>query len=258
MKKTLIRIVLGLGILLVVALVAVFFSLNSIVKKGVETVGPQITKVDVKLGSANISPFGGSGQLSKLFVGNPEGYKTASAIQVGDVKVAVKVGSVLSDTIMVEQINIQAPEITMEGTLTGNNLSKILENLNSTSETKEKVKNEPTAGKKEKKFIVKDIVVNGAKVHLNITALGQTLGMTVPIPDIHLQNVGTGEGGVSAAELSRQILKPILAGAVEAGTKAIADGGKQLKDIGKNLGKGSVDDLNKAAKGVTDLFKKKQ
>src|SRR5689334_10844509 len=146
MKKLIVRILLGVVALGIIALVVVFFSLNSIVKKGVETVGPQITKVDVKLDAANISPFGGSGQLTKFVVGNPEGYKTPSAIQVGDVKVAVKVGSVFSDTIVVDSINIQAPEITLEGTLTGNNLSKILDNLSS---TEEKEKKEPAAAKTE-------------------------------------------------------------------------------------------------------------
>src|SRR5260370_30070876 len=101
MKKILVRIVIGFAVLLVLALAVVFFSLNSIVKKGVETVGPQLTKVEVKLGSAEISPFSGSGRLSKLFVGNPEGYKTTSAFQMGSIKVAVKIGSVMSDVIVV-------------------------------------------------------------------------------------------------------------------------------------------------------------
>jgi uncharacterized protein involved in outer membrane biogenesis len=253
MKKILVRVVLLVAVLVLVALVVVFFSLNSIVKKGVDTYGPEMTKVKVTLGAANISPFSGSGQLKKLFVGNPEGYKTASAIEVGDVKVGVQIGSVMGDTITVNEVNIQSPEITLEGTLAGNNLSKILDNLNATSSTKEKQKNEPTAGKKEKKFIVKDIVLNGAKVHVNVSALGQSVAMTLPIPDIHLQNVGTAEGGVSAAELSRQILQPVLVAATEAATKAIASGSKDLQ----NLGKGGADQIGKAAKGIGDLFKKK-
>src|SRR3954463_16668372 len=140
MKKIVIRVGMVLALLVVVVLVVVFFSLNSIVKKGVETVGPQLTKVEVRLGAANLSPFSGSGQLTKLFVGNPEGYKTPSAIQLGDIKIGVKVGSVLSDTIIVDEINIQAPEITLEGTLSGNNLSKILDNLTAASANEPKTK----------------------------------------------------------------------------------------------------------------------
>src|ERR1700676_2913926 len=91
MKKIFLRIGLAVFVLIVLALVVVFFSLNSIVKKSVETLGPEMTKVEVRLGSADISPFSGGGKLSKLFVGNPEGFKTTSSIQMGDIHVAVKV-----------------------------------------------------------------------------------------------------------------------------------------------------------------------
>ncbi len=127
MKKWVLRIILVLVLLVVAGLAAVFFNLNSIVKRGVETVGPQMTKVDVKLGSAALSPMNGNGELNKLFVGNPEGYKTPSAIEVGNLKVAVKLRSVFSDTIVVDEVNIQAPVITFEGGLGGNNLMTIFE-----------------------------------------------------------------------------------------------------------------------------------
>src|SRR5437764_8512643 len=100
MKKLIIRIAAVVLILLVIALAVVFFSLNSIVKKGVETVGPKLTKVEVRLGSAKLSPLSGNGRLSDLFVGNPEGYKTPSAMKLGDIKVAVEPGSILSDTLV--------------------------------------------------------------------------------------------------------------------------------------------------------------
>src|SRR5271168_1163205 len=133
MKKFLIRFVGIVIVLVLVGLVVLFFSLNSIVKKGVETYGPTMTKVDVRLGAADISPFSGAGKLSKLFVGNPEGFKTPFAIQMDSVKVRIQISSLLKDTIVVDEINIQAPEIQFDGGLSGNNLSKILDNLNSSS-----------------------------------------------------------------------------------------------------------------------------
>jgi uncharacterized protein involved in outer membrane biogenesis len=252
MKKIIVRIGIVIALVVVVALVVVFFSLNSIVKKGVETVGPQLTKVEVRLGAVNLSPFSGSGQLTKLFVGNPEGFKAPSAMQLGDIKVGVKVGSVLSDTIIVDEINIQAPEITLEGTLSGNNLSKILDNLNSASANDPKPKADAPAGqKKAKKFIVKDLVINGARVNVDVSGFGQSLKTGVPIPQIHLTNIGTAEGGVSAAELSKQILQPILIGATKAATEAFAGLAKDLKGLGTN-------ELNKAASGLfNSLLKSK-
>ncbi|SRR5581483_3621873 len=251
MKKLIVRIGMVVVLLVVIALAMVFFSLNSLVKKGVETVGPTLTKVDVRLDAADISPFSGSGKLSKLFVGNPEGYKTSSAIEVGSVKVAVKIGSVMSDTVVVDEINIQEPQLTLESTLAGkSNLSKILDNLNASSSEQKQSAAAP-AKKAGKKFIVKDVVINGTKVNLAVTGVGQL--PTLTLSPVHLQNIGSENNAVTAAELVQQVLKPLLESAIEAGTKAIASSAKDIQ----NLSKGTVDQLNNTTKGIGDLFKKK-
>ena len=260
MKKIIIGIVVTLVVLVVVALAVVFFSLNSIVKKGVETVGPQMTKVEVRLGSADISPFSGSGSLNQLFVGNPDGYKTPFAIQMGSIKVGVKIGSVFSDTVVVDEINIQDPEITLEGTLDGNNLSTILNNLTESGGTQAKSTNAPAASgeKTSKKFIVKDIVLSGAKVHVNVSGFGKSVAQTVSIPDLHLQNVGNGDGGVTPAQLSWQILQPVLAEAAKAAEDELKKQGTQQlqNELNKQLQKQNNPELNRAAQGVlTNLFK---
>ena len=247
MKKLLIRIVIAAFALVLVLLIVVFFSLNSIVKKGVETVGPKLTQVEVRLGAAHLSPFSGQGRLTELFVGNPQGFKTPSAIKVGDVKVGVEPSSVLADTLVVQEINLQAPEITFDGTLTGNNLSKILSNIEAASGSDKAEK--PAAKKGEKKFYVKDLLVKAGKINVSITTPLGGKSATLALPEIHVQNIGSREHGVTAAELAEEILKPILASA----TKAVAE---RLTDLGtgaQGTGKGAVEE---ATKGIKDLFKK--
>jgi hypothetical protein len=256
MKKWIIRLVFAGVVLLVAALVMVFLSLNTIVKKGVETVGPQLTKVDVKLGSASISPLSGSGRLANLFVGNPEGFKTASAIQVGSVQMAVEVGSVFSDTITVKEINIQSPEITFEGGLSGNNISKILDNVKAaTGGEQPAVKSGETAPAAKaggKKFIVKDVVIEGAKLHASLTGLGGK-EVTLPLPPLHLQNIGSTGNGVAAGELVKQILEPLLASSITAVQNNLADIGKNVGSLGKDATK----EVNKVTEGLKGLFKSK-
>ncbi len=256
MKKIIIRIGIGIFVLVVVGLLVVFFSLNSIVKKGVETVGPSLTKVDVKLGAAEISPFSGSGRLMKLFVGNPEGYKTPSAIEIGDIKVGVQIGSLTSDTLVVNEVSVKDAVITLEGTLSGNNLTKILDNVNGGATSAPKPKGEPAqpgTSKSSKKFIVKDLLIEGAKVNLNLSvAVLGNQSLTVPVPTIHLQNIGVAEGGVTAEQLVQQVMKPLMASVTSAATDAVANMAGKVGDLGKNGAKS----LGNAAKGVTDLFKK--
>jgi len=249
MKKWIIRSIVGFVSLVVVAVLVVFLFLNSIVKKGVETVGPQIVKVDVKLASANLSPFSGSGELKGLEVGNPQGYKSPSAIKVGSIKVAVEVGSVLSDTIKIDSINIQAPEITCEGGLGGINLKDIQKNLSSDATiTEAKPATEDKGGKM---FYVKDIIIEGGKINVALNELGGR-GITVPLPPIHLQNVGSETMGVTAKELTSQILEPVLTSAVKAAVESVGNVGG---DVG-NVGKGAAEQINKVGKGIKELFGK--
>src|SRR5262245_56162367 len=113
MKKIFIICVFG-GVALVILAVAALFYLCPIVKSGVEKVGPEVTKVPVKLDSANISIFNGSGQLKGFVLGNPEGFKTPEAVKVGTVAVSLVPRSVLSDKVVVRSIRVEAPEITYE------------------------------------------------------------------------------------------------------------------------------------------------
>lgn len=251
MKKWILRGLIAVVALVILALVLVFINLNSVVKKGVETVGPKLTKVDVRLEAAKLSPLNGNGELSGLFVGNPEGYKTPSAIKVGNVKVAVKLSSALSDTIEIDEVNIQAPEITFEGGLGGNNLSQILKNLEGSPDDVKPTPEGKPASEGGKKFFVKDVVVNGGKIHVSITGMGGK-AVTVPLPPIHLTNIGSENNGVTAAQLCKEVLQPIIASAVKAGTEALTNLGSEVKD----LGKGAAEKAGKTVEGLKGLFKK--
>jgi hypothetical protein len=268
MKKIIIRIVVVIILVLLVALTVVFLSLNTIVKKGVETVGPSLTKVEVRLASADISPFSGSGKLSGLFVGNPEGYKTPSAIQVGSIRVAVEIGSALSDTIVIDDVTVQSPEITLEGTVNGNNLTQILNNLSGGGTAAQQTATAPAAAntpgtastpapapapKKEKKFILRNFLIDGGKINLslNIPGLAGT-SATAPLPPIHLQDIGVAEGGVTANQLALAIAKPLLAGVTKAAETAVGGMAGQLN----NLGKQGASQATQIGKSLGDLFKK--
>ena len=126
-KKILLAAGIGLVLLVVIALVAVAFFLDGIVKTGVETVGPKIVQVPVTLESIHIGILSGSAKVKGLVVGNPAGYQVPNAISVGLAEVSVDVASALSDKIVIHSIHVEAPEITFEGGLSDNNLFKIPE-----------------------------------------------------------------------------------------------------------------------------------
>lgn len=258
MKKLLIRLLIGLIVVIVLVVIGVALFLDTAIKKGVETVGPQITKVDVKLDGVNLSLLSGSGKIKGLVVGNPEGYKTPHAISVGSASVAVSPGSLFSDKIVVKSIRVEAPEITFEGGLGGNNLSKILDNVTASaggSGTAEK--GAPKEQKPGKKIEVDDFLITGAKVNVSLTGMGGKAA-PIPLPDIHLTDLGKGSGGMTPAELTKKVLQAVTESTAKAVAGTVSDLGKGAVSTATETGKTATETVGKATKGITDLFKKKK
>jgi len=258
MKKPIVKIAIIAVVCLVVLFVVLAMSLGSIVKKGVERVGPQITKTEMKLDGAILSILSGSGTLKGFFLGNPEGYSTPSAIKVGEISVGVKPRSVIADKIHVTHVKMKAPEITFEGTLGGkNNLNQILDNVEASSRDADKTQTEPAGPSK--KFQVDDFLISGAIVNVNVSmAMVGGRSISVPLPEIHFTNLGTGPEGVTAAELTKRILNEVTAATLKVVEKVVADAGKGVTDAARQeASKAATNVLDKATKGVGDLFKKK-
>ena len=259
MKKLIFRLAIALVVLLIVAVVAVSLLLDKAIKHGVETFGPKFTKVDIKLNSVSLSLLSGGGSIKGLVVGNPEGFSTPSAISVGLASLSLKPGSLLSDKIVIKSIRVEAPEITYETTLKRSNLNTILENVQAaTGGAKEPGKpKEPAApaeSKPPKKLQVDEFVITGAKVRVSVTGLGGGAA-TVPLPDIHLTDLGSGPEGITPAELTKRVLAEIEKGAASAATSVVNDIGKGAADA---AGKTASNALGTVTKGIGGLFKKKQ
>ncbi len=235
---------------IVVAVVLVGSNLGGIVKKGVETVGPKITGTPLTLGGVELSPSSGSGTIKDFVLGNPEGYQSAYAIRIGEATLEVDPKSVLSDKIHIKRVAVSNPQITIEGGLGDNNLKKILANIDAFTASEKK--SGDTGGGSQKKLQVDDFVLTGAKVDVKFAILGGK-GLSVPLPEIHLTNLGTGGDGITAGDLTKKVFGAVFEQVIPAVTS-------QLGNLG-NLGKGAVDGakgtVDKATKGLGELFKKK-
>jgi len=262
-KKILVGVVVAIVALVIVVALALHLFLDSAVKRGVETIGPKMTKVDVKLDGVHISLLGGEGSLKGLVVGNPAGYKTPHAISVGKAGLALKPGSLLGDKIIIKSINIESPEITLEGGLTDNNLKKIQANLNETTSGPRGTNIAGATPKEEKKasrkLEVDDFQITNAKLDAHVTLPGiGSKTLTLTLKPIHLQNLGTGPEGITAPELTKQVLDVIEKQALEAVTSEAGNLGNVVNSLTKGLGTNASGGANKVTKGLEDLFKKKK
>ncbi|MFH0953136.1 MAG: AsmA family protein [Verrucomicrobiota bacterium] len=235
------RLLAVLLVLIVVAVVAASLFLGSIIKTSVNTVGPKVMGVPVKLDGARFSLLTGHVKLSGLEIGNPEGFKTPSAMKLGDLEIKLNVPSLLSNKIIIERIHVGAPQITYERGLKDSNLSKLLAQIQGEAKPEEKPKEEEPApaGKEEggQKVQINDFLIENARLNLSITGLGGNQ-LPIPLPPIHLKDIGKEKEGASVTEVISQVLNAILKSAGTAATAAVDLVGKGAEKAGEIAAQG--------------------
>lgn len=244
MKKIVTTIIIAVAALVIISLIIVGVYLNRIVEKAITTYGPQMTQTPVTVDSVHLSLLSGSAKVKGLVVGNPKGYKTDQAIALGTVAVGVDPTTVFSDKVVIRSIRIDSPQITFEGGLEGNNLSKISDNINSsgkssgTLSTNAATTSTATQPKSAKKYEVDDLVISGGKVQVMLT--GMQTAQTITLPDIHLTDLGKCGDGITASDLTERVWSAVSSETIQTVAKETASNlGKNapaLKEIGKGAG----------------------
>ena len=163
----------GLMVVIAIVLLYVVSSLDSIIKAAVEKYGSEVTQVEVRLDKAKVSITSGEGSLRGLTVGNPEGFKTDRAFSLGEISVALDVGTVTQDPVVIKEIVISAPEVTYELGPGGSNIDTIQRNVNAYAGTgKGKAKEKAPSmdpDKEGRKLIIQNLYVKKGKVNVSAT-----------------------------------------------------------------------------------------
>lgn len=226
MKKLIWATTTGL-ILLAIAAVVVSVNLGRIITAAVEAAGPRVLGAPVTLARVSLSPLSGRGTLEGLVIGNPDGYKTPSAVRVGSVQIAVKLSSLMTDTIVVERVAVAAPELTWEIGPGGSNLTRLRDNAERAAAeaggSPAAAKPAAASAKPGKSLLIQDFSVTGGKVGLAAAALGGQQ-LSVALPDVHLKDLGGSHR--SPAEVAAQALRAVEASARGAAQNA---GGQVLQ-----------------------------
>lgn len=228
-----------LALLLVAVGVGVFWlkgNLDSLVAQAIRDYGSAMTQASVQVGSVKIESSDGRGTLQGLVIGNPAGFKTPHALKAERVELEVDIATLASEVIVIKKIAVLAPDIIYEKGEAMTNFDALQKNIAHYLGPQKK----PQAGDKEKKFIVQDFVVQGAKAQASAAFMnGKTV--TVPLPDIHLRDLGKAKGGATAGELGQEMTAAI---------KAKLSGAVSFDSLMKSTGKA----LDKAGQAIKGLF----
>lgn len=258
MKKIILLGGAAVLVLLIGIIVTVILSIDSIIETAVNDFGPKITLTDVRLDSADIGIFSGEGKLNGLVVGNPvnRGFKPRNLFAMDQVRVAIDKNSLTSDTIVIKEVAIIAPKIAYElKDFSESNFDGLLKNIAQTTggDSAAKKADEPAAESEgeagaSKKIIIENFVISGAEVTADMTGMPGE-GMTLPLPEIHLTDIGKDEGGATPAETAEILVTAIYEGMQQ----AFADSGSFVMKGGKWIMEGGQAAAEEAAKAVEDM-----
>jgi hypothetical protein len=221
----------GAGLLIIAIGAGIWLasSLDSLVKSAIETYGPEITGVSVKVGSVRLSPTSGQGTIKGLRLGNPPGFKTGQALALSEISVMLDPASVARDVILIREILVSGADISYEKVGNTTNLETIQRNVD--NYMRKFSGGQPAAAGPQKKMIIDSLIIQSSKV--NLTA-GLTAGstITVPLPDVRLRDIGRKSNGATAGEVVRQVIGAITANVTRAAASAL---GAVKKGAGKAI-----------------------
>jgi hypothetical protein len=268
-KKTL--SIVGIAILVILALILILFTMfgNQAIKVGIETGATMALKVGVSVKDVKLSLLGGKFELSGLRIENPAGYQHPEFLTLDKTMVALKMSSLLSDTIEIEKIQMDNIQLTIEQKgVTTNNLQEILNSLPKSEEKPAKPEAGPkTEEKAGKKMLIRELVINGVEVKVKLLPTPGTVD-TIPLRlnPIVMKDLGS-DKPINTAQLTAKILQAIAGGVAEQGKgllptdmiNSIGQGlfkeGQKVFDTAGQAGEGILKGAGDVGKGATDALK---
>lgn len=193
-------------------------SIDGIVESNIESTTSEMLDTSVDVDNVAISILDGTGTIDGITIHNPKSFSENPAVKLQQIKLKVDIYSLLSDTVIVKEINIQKPELFFEQKVSGSNLTALTEKLGGSSSS-------------ETNLIVDYLLVHDGRVTLT-TDIGSKKTVTATFKKFELEGIGR-KGNNTIEQSMRQILEPILERATrEAIKQGVMDKAKDaIKDL---------------------------
>ncbi len=230
-------------VIALLAYIGLAYFLGSVVKAGVNRIGPLLTQTKVELSGASISPLSGSGTLTGLSVDNPAGWSSGRAFYFGRVHVVMKPFSIFGDHIVIDEIVIDQAQFAYETKIVSSNISDLLKNVEAAMGGNRQATVAAAQSGQPIKFEVRHFRLTNGKVTVGVGVAA----LPLPMPPIELNDLGTKEGGITADQLAFAVMKSVASGVVGATTHA-------AEQIGNTAGAAAAEGIRKAGEGIKKLF----
>jgi|GEM_PF-2135495 len=238
-------ILIIVAVCLVVAAVVLVLSLDGIARTAIESQAGAALGTRVAVTNVHIGVVNGSAEIKGLEIANPAGYPAANLLELGRAKVALRIGSLLGDTVQVKEITLEAPVLHLAQQGLKTNLQAVLDNAAGAGGESEK----KPAAKAGKKFKIDRISISGAKFEYKI---GSVPSVLVPLPDVELKNITNADG---SPVMIKDVIVQVLAAMAKSAAGAAADLPGDVKGALEGAGKIGAEGVKKAVEGVGGVVK---
>jgi uncharacterized protein involved in outer membrane biogenesis len=204
------RIGLVMVLLILVAVIVVYFSLNSIIRSEVQTQATASLGVDTTLDSARLALFGGNLTLSDLEISSPPDFSSPKIFTLGDIGVSVHYGQLTGSPIHIEHIVIDKPVLVVEQANIKLNLNALMGQMPKSPQTSGGQPSQPM------KLMIDELDLNNAQVTFMPGIPGVTNSVVVPIDSITLTNIGNANGNQNGAAIKDVVMQLVTALAAKA------------------------------------------
>ena len=196
------KIIVSLVIALVVVIGGTVYYLDSLVQRGIETVGSDVLGTTVTVSGVSVSPLAGEASIRGLSIANPEAFTAPNAFELGEIAVSLEIGSLFEEVVEIRSIIIDSPAISYENTVRTDNFRALLANIERREPATQAAGQEPAG----KELIIRELHLRNPQLNL-ITPVASA---PITMGDISLENIGTaGSGGASAREVIQLLLARI-------------------------------------------------
>lgn len=244
-RRILKRILIGIGIFLLVVILALLFIRDFLIEHAVEKIGSWAVGTKIEIGYIDTSLFKGKLHLKDLTVDNPPGFHHQHAFELGEIRVALNIKSLFTNKIEVKDIYVSGVNVDYELQLGKSNLGEIQRNLErlepddtpTDDDAKSKKNDAP-----QPQVVIRQLLVENSSLSFSNATLGTTMKM--PLPGLDMQDVGDGKPiGETVNDLFGLIFTSIK--------NAVTGVGGVITDAATGVG-GAI---TEGAKSVTDSVK---
>lgn len=219
--KPVFQALVAIIVIFAIGALVVSFSIDGIVKSNLESTTSEMLDTSVEVNDVGISILDGSGTIDGFIIHNPQGFSDNPALKLQRISMEMNLRSLLSDTVVIKNVEIQKPEVFFEQKTSGSNLDALSEKLDDTSSS-------------DINMVVEYFLMEEGLVTLS-TDIGGEKSMSGKFDRFELTDIGR-TGNNTMDQVLQQILEPVLKRAArEAVKQGLMDAAKEkLEDLLEN------------------------